>query len=356
VSLLRRRLHDDPDAPALSSSGAARALAGACGALGYKIAHAMASDIDRLTHPQHPERVASGTRAEERAIRVAMICSVAFAVAKLAAGAATGSMSLISSAIDSLGDLIVSTANLFVIRYGDQPPDDEHNYGHAKVEGLGAMFEGGFIFAAGLFIVYESIHKALIGEHTHDSALGIAVMLPILGVTIWTVTYLRRVARQTGSLVVKSDAVHYTTDVWVNVGVLASLVLVKITGQPLVDTFISIGIALFMIRSSIGVVREGFDVVMDRSLEGPLVERVVTLLGRHPAIESFHDFKTRRGKIPHVDFHVVVRPEMTAKELHDLFLGLRRDVRAIVGPSTKLLVHADPAPSDSGGPEVARPI
>lgn len=289
------------------------------------------------------ERSSTTTGAEVRAIRVAIACSLLGAVTKLTAGIVTASMSLISSAIDSLGDLFVSIANLFVVRYGDRPPDEDHNYGHVKIEGLGAMFEGGFIFAAGIFISYEAVHKALIGEHSHDSALGIAVMLPILGVTLGTVFYLRKIARRTGSLVVKSDALHYTTDVWVNVGVLASLVLVKVTGLPIVDTVISVGIAVFMIVSSVRVVREGFDVVMDKSLDPALVQRVTERLRACTSIDSFHDFKTRRGRIPHVDFHVVVRPEMTAKAVHDLFLDLQRDIRQIVGPSTKLLMHADPA-------------
>lgn len=280
---------------------------------------------------------------EERAIRVAIATSVLGAVVKLTAGVITGSMSMISSAVDSLGDLFVSIANLFVVRYGDTPPDDDHNYGHAKIEGLGAMFEGGFIFAAGLFIVYESVHKAMVGEESHDSTLGIAVMIPMLAVTFGTVTYLRKVARETGSLVVKSDALHYMTDVWVNLGVLVSLVLVKLTGRPIVDTVISIGIALYMIVSSVGVVREGFDVVMDKSLDRDVVERIQALLGASPGIESFHDLKTRRGRVPHVDFHVVVRPETTTKTVHDLFLALRRDIRAIAGEGTKVLMHADPA-------------
>jgi cation diffusion facilitator family transporter len=285
----------------------------------------------------------SGIQLEERAIRVAIACSVVGALTKIGAGFATGSMSMISSAIDSLGDIIVSSANLFVIRYGERPPDEEHNYGHAKIEGLGAMFEGGFVFAAGLFVVYESIHKAILGEHTHDSLLGIAVMLPVLAMTAGTVAYLRKVARQTGSLVVKSDALHYLTDVWVNVGVLVSLILVKVTNMPIFDTVISIGIALFMLYSSFGIVREGFDVIMDTSLDRDLVDRVTGVLRACRRIDSFHDFKTRRGKVPHVDFHVVVRPEMTAKEVHDLFLELRAQIRGIVGPGTKVLMHADPA-------------
>jgi ferrous-iron efflux pump FieF len=284
----------------------------------------------------------SGTRAEERAIQLAIACSVVGAITKLSAGVVTGSMSIISSGIDSIGDLFVSLANLFVVRYADRPPDDEHNYGHVKIEGLGAMFEGGFIFAAGIFIIYEAIHKALIGERSHDSALGIAIMLPILGMTVGTVAHLRKVAGQTGSLVVKADALHYMTDVWVNVGVLGSLVLVRVTGLPLVDTVISIAIALFMLYSSLTVVREGFDFVMDTSLEHDVVERVTRLLRGCASIESFHDFKTRRGKISHVDFHVVVRPEMTAKEVHDVFLELREGIRRIAGPRTKVLMHADP--------------
>jgi cation diffusion facilitator family transporter len=299
-----------------------------------------------LVHEEHP----SSAPAEERAIRVAIVCSLLGALTKLAAGVATSSMSMISSAVDSLGDLIVSMANLFVVRYGDRPPDEEHNYGHAKIEGLGAMFEGGFVFAAGIFIIYEVIHKALIGEQTHDSVLGIAVMLPILAMTGGTVVYLRKIARQTGSLIVKSDALHYMTDVWVNLGVLVSLVLVKVTGLPMVDTVISIGIALFMLYSSLGIVREGFDVIMDKSLDRPVVDGVAELLRSCTRIESFHDFKTRRGKIPHVDFHVVVRPEMTAREVHDLFLDLREGIRRIAGPGTRVLMHADPAERSAASP------
>jgi cation diffusion facilitator family transporter len=251
---------------------------------------------------------------EVRAIQLAIATSIIGIVAKSTAGAITGSMSMISSAVDSGGDLIVSLANLFVVRFSDQAPDEEHNYGHAKIEGLGAMFEGGFVFAAGGFIIYEAIHKAIIGEPTHDSLIGIAVMVPLVALTIGTVLHLRRVARATGSLVIKADALHYATDVYVNLGVLASLALVALTGQPLFDTAISIAIALYMLGSSLHVVREGFDVVMD-------------------------------GKIPHVDFHVVVDPDMTARQVHDLYMDLRARIRARVGPSTKVLMHADPAPS-----------
>ncbi len=279
---------------------------------------------------------------ESRAIQVAIACSVIGAVTKFTVGFITGSMSMISSAVDSLGDLFVSVTNLFVVRYADTEPDDDHNYGHAKVEGLGAMFEGGFIFAAGAFIIYEAVHKALHAESAHNSTLGIITMLPLLAMTTGTVIYLRRVAKQTGSLVLQTDALHYFTDVWVNVGVLISLVLVKLTGRPIIDSIISAAIALFMIGSSLRVVQTGFDVIMDKSLEPELVEKLSARFSSMRGIVSFHDLRTRGGKIPHVDVHVVVKPTMTALELHDLFEELRREARAVVGPTTHVFMHADP--------------
>jgi cation diffusion facilitator family transporter len=283
---------------------------------------------------------------EVRAIQVAIVSSVIGAIVKAVAGVITGSMTMISSAVDSLGDLMVSVANLFVVRLSARGPDDDHNYGHAKIEGLGAMFEGGFICAAGGFIAYEAIHKAIVGEVSHDSVLGILVMLPILAMTIGTVAYLRKVARATGSLVIKADALHYTTDVYVNIGVLISLALVKLTGLPIFDTVISVGIAGYMVFSSLHIVRQGFDVVMDRSLDKPVVDQLTTLLAACREIHSFHDFKTRTGKIPHVDFHVVVPAEMTARAVHDLYITLRDQIRGVVGPATKVLMHADPLGDD----------
>ena len=170
-----------------------------------------------------------GSSREIRAIQVAIASSIIGALTKTVVGVITGSMTMISSAVDSAGDLMVSIANLFVVRLSDREPDEDHNYGHAKIEGLGAMFEGGFIVAAGTFIIYEALHKAMIGEVSHDSLLGIAVMVPLLVLTTWTVLYLRRVAEETGSLVIKADALHYATDVYVNVGVLVALSLVWLT-------------------------------------------------------------------------------------------------------------------------------
>jgi ferrous-iron efflux pump FieF len=287
--------------------------------------------------PPHPPPL-----RELRAIHVAIACSVIGAVVKFIVGYLTGSMSMISSAVDSVGDLFVSFTNLFVVRIAARAPDADHNYGHAKAEGLGAMFEGGFIFASAAFIIYEAIHRLESGRLTEDSTLGIIVMLPLIGMTIGTVLFLRKMAAATGSLVVKADAVHYLSDVYVNVGVLVALALVKLTGLAIIDPIIAILIALNMFRASYGVVREGVAIVMDESLDAETVAKVRDVLASTKGIDSFHELKTRVGRIPNVDFHVVVAAETTTKEVHDVFLEIRRRIREIVGPNTKVLMHADP--------------
>ncbi len=278
---------------------------------------------------------------EERAIRVAIGSSVLGAGLKLGVGMYTGSMAMVSSAVDSLGDIIISVANLFVVRIAEEAPDEDHNYGHGKIEGVGAMFEGGFIGAGGLFILYGAVQRLLTGAPASDPGLGILVMLPVLAMTFGVVHYMRKVARETGSLVVKADALHYATDIWMNLGVLASLVLVKLTNRPEIDGVMSIGIAAVMLKGSFGVVREGFDVIMDRSLEPEVVAKVCEVFASTPGVRSFHDVRTRGGKHPHVDAHLVVPPEMTAQQLHDMHLDVQARVRAIVGPATKVLLHAD---------------
>ncbi len=289
---------------------------------------------------------------EERAIGFAIGTSVLGAAMKLVAGIASGSMALVSSAADSIGDLLISVTNLFVVRYAKKAPDEDHNYGHAKIEGLGAMFEGGFITAAALAIVYAAVQRLRGEAPPPDASLGLWVMVPVLALTIATVLYLRRVASETGSLVVKADAAHYESDVAMNLGVLFSLVVTRFVEAPWIDPVVSILIALNMVRASAGIVREGFDVVLDRSLPPETVGELRAMLAAEPRIASFHQLRTRGGVLPFVDFHVDVRPEMTAAELHLLFEQLEERVRAIVGTEAHVLMHADPlrpeTPSERG--------
>ncbi|MFM2162750.1 MAG: hypothetical protein RLZZ383_2262 [Pseudomonadota bacterium] len=285
-------------------------------------------------------------RREERALRVAIGASVVGASLKLGVGLATDALSLVSSAVDSLGDILLSLANLFVVRFADAAPDEDHNYGHAKAEGLGAMFEGGFIGAAGLFVGYHALKALWEGTPSGGSDLAIVTMVPVLALTAGTVWYMRKVAAETGSLVLRADALHYASDVGLNLGVLASLLVARFTGWTWVDGVVSLGIAVWMLRASWHVAREGVDVLLDRSLPADAVVDVTAIVLAAPGVLSFHDLRTRGGKHPLVDVHVVVDPSTTAQELHILHLHLLAACQARLGDAVRILLHADPEGED----------
>ncbi|MBM4379542.1 MAG: cation diffusion facilitator family transporter, partial [Deltaproteobacteria bacterium] len=200
------------------------------------------------------------------------------AAGKFAAGLASVSSAMVSSALDSLGDILVSAVKLWVVRFSDAPPDEEHNYRHARVEELGAMFEGGFIFAAGVVALFTAARRPWTAEAPQAPGLGLAVMVPVLAMTAGTVAWVRKVARETGSLVLKADALHCATDIWMNGGVFVSLLIVERTGCGWVDPVVSLGIGLFMLRAARGIVLEGFDVLLNPSLDRAQVERVEAIL------------------------------------------------------------------------------
>ena len=284
-----------------------------------------------------------GVARESRAIRVALANAAGGVLLKLGVGIWSGSLSLISSAVDSAGDLLISLANLWVLRFADQEADEEHNFGHAKIEGFGAMFEGGFIFAGAMFIVAQSVGKLISGDAALPSVAAVWVMPPVLLGTLGTVWYMRKVAAETGSLVLRADSLHYASDVWLNGGVLVSLLLVWASGWWWLDPVVAIAIALQMCRASFHVVRDGFGVLMDEAMPPEHVASVAAAVDAVAGVRGHHDLRTRRGKHPFVDVHVEVDPQMTVAALHDLHLAVRDAVRGAVGAGTVVAVHADPA-------------
>ena len=282
-------------------------------------------------------------KKESKAIKWAIISAAFWTVIKFAVWLTSGSMSMVSSAVDSSGDLIVSIMNFFIVRTSNKGPDEDHNYWHSKLEGLWAMFEWWFIFAAWLFIVYESIHNYILNTEVHSNALSLSVMWVLTIITFFTVIYLRRIAKETDSLVIKSDALHYTTDLYVNIWVFISLILVKLTQISEIDSIVSLGIALYMLYSSTHIIREWFDILMDKALPKEDISLIEQALDDFikKEIKSYHNLKTRIGKVKHVEFHIIVDEKLNVKELHDIILIIKKDVQEKIKWDSTVHVHTD---------------
>lgn len=236
---------------------------------------------------------------------------------KLIVGILSGSVALLASAIDSLLDTLVSVFNFFAIHKTEEDPTNNFQYGKGKIQGIASVIEGTLIIISGLFIIYVGVEKLITKETTKLLLPSIGVMIFSIIVTFLLVRYLLFVAKKTDNIVIKSDALHYKTDLWSNAIVLLALGLVWLTKIQAIDALLGISIGIYIIYSAIGIVIEGTKILLDHALPTGQVEAIDKILDDHPEITSHHWLKTRTdGSVNFVEFHMVLRPSMLLLEAH----------------------------------------
>ncbi|MDQ1343701.1 MAG: ferrous-iron efflux pump FieF [Patescibacteria group bacterium] len=282
---------------------------------------------------------------ERRAILAASGAAVTLAIAKATVGILTGSMAVLSSAADSLLDFFVSLVNLFAIKKAESPANEKYHYGFGKVEGLGALFEGLIVAASGIGIGVVSVNRLIAGKGPDELGPSLYVMLFSIAVTGILVAFLARVAKSTGSLVVASDALHYKTDLLSNGAVLVGVLFMQFTGMLSVDAWISLAVSFYIVHSAIGIIRDAVAMLMDRSLpedEVSVVRSIIEAEISQGNAESYHFFKTRKsGKIRHVEFHLVLRPDILLYDAHEIADSIEIEIRRRLDHA-EVLVHLDP--------------
>ncbi len=282
---------------------------------------------------------------KRRAILVAAGTSLFLISIKLTVGWLTGTVSVLASAVDSMLDFLVSGFNLIAIISAAKPNDDAYNYGRGKIEGIASTLEGLLIIASALFICYQAFNKFL---HPEPAAFplfwAMAVMAISVLVTLALVTYLRSVQSRTGSLIIEADALHYTTDLLSNAGILIALVLIYFTGWTLLDPLVALGIAGYILFSASKLVHKGTQMLMDRSLENELVEKIRDIASTHsPLISGMHELKTRRAGDTHfVEFHLVFDENITLGEAHGVADEIEMRIRKLRSARWVINIHLDP--------------
>ena len=263
---------------------------------------------------QSPKR----KRSPQRLATIISTSVAAFLVlVKLFIGIASGSVAVLASAIDSILDMFVSTFNYFAIKKAEESPDDKYPYGKGKIQAIAGVIEGTIITMSGLYIIYEGVDKIIHRKETALLTPSIIAMTISLVVTFFLVRYLKKVAQETGNIVIKADAVHYQTDLLSNGAVLLSLILVKFTGLDWIDALFGIGIGIYIIKEAYEIIDESIGILLDRALDDHLVEKIKKIISSHPEVNGYHWLKTRTdGTTNFVEFHMVLRPDMPLLDAH----------------------------------------
>lgn len=281
---------------------------------------------------------------QKKATIVASATATLLIVLKLFVGILSGSVAVLASAIDSVLDLIVSAFNYFAITKSEQPANQKFNYGKGKIEALAGVIEGTIITISGLFIFYEAIRKSLNQHEITHLDISIGVMLASLLITLLLLTFLNYVAKKTGSMVVKSDALHYKTDVLSNGTVLISLVIVHMTNWHLIDTIMGIIIAVYIIHSAYQIIKDGVYILLDASLDIEVVEQIKLIIVGEKEISDFHYLKTRKSANTNfVDVHLVFSPGISLLRAHHAGDRIEEKIKALIPNETWVInAHLDP--------------
>lgn len=276
---------------------------------------------------------------------------------KLWGFAETGSLAVAATLADSGLDLLMSGAGLLAILYARRPADEDHAFGHTSAEDLAALGQSLFILVSAGVIAVAAFRRLLApgaveiaAEATGALVLGISVAL-----TAALVLWQRRVARLTGSAVVRADSVHYLGDLIPNAGGLVALWASGALGLQQVDSVVALVAAALMATGALGIGRQAFDALMDRAVDPEVIAGIGAIARAYPGVRGFHDLRTRRaGSHVFVNLHVELDGGQTLDEAHAIGAGLRRAILKAY-PRADVIIHKDPVgvvphPDDPRGP------
>jgi cation diffusion facilitator family transporter len=276
------------------------------------------------------------------------IASNSFLIAiKLAAGAITGSIAIITEAIHSLIDLIASVVAFVSVRKAGEPADAEHPYGHEKVESLAAAIEGMLILVGAGIIVFEATRRLVDGAEVHSLGIGIAVMGFSVVANLIVSTVLYRKAREHDSPALEGDAAHLRTDALTSAGVLVGLALVELTGLVAFDSITALLVAAAIVVAGLRIIRRSSGVLVDEILPDEEMDRIEAAIAaaRTAEVAGYHKLRARRaGSRRYIDLHVQYRSGTSLERAHELAHAMRDEIEAGIRRA-EVLIHVEPETS-----------
>ncbi|WP_375397506.1 cation diffusion facilitator family transporter [uncultured Sphingomonas sp.] len=254
----------------------------------------------------------------------------------------TESMAMLGSLADTALDLVASLVTLFGVRVAALPADHDHRFGHGKAEAIVALFQGIVIAGSSIAILIEATSRLSVSRAAQAAELGIGASAVAMAITACLLVYQRRVIAVTNSLAIRTDYVHYQSDLFLNLAVIVALMIQRHFNWGGADAVFGIGIALWLLRGAWRSGRSAIDQLMDKEWPEARRLRLVEVASACPGFINLHDLRTRSsGARDFAQFHIWVAGDMTIAAAHDVIERLEDMIEAEF-PGTEVLIHLDP--------------
>jgi cation diffusion facilitator family transporter len=255
----------------------------------------------------------------------------------------TGSVGLLSDALESGVNLISATVALAVLTITAQPPDEEHAYGHDKAEYFASGVEGTLITVAAATIVYSAGNRLLNPQPLEQVGAGMAVSLAASLLNLFVARILLQAGKTYRSITLEANARHLLTDVWTSVGVIVGVGLVALTNWQPLDSLVAVAVAVHILAVGWRLIRQSISGLMDTALPPDEIQKIRTILAEYGQKGVYyHALRTRQsGPQRFVSLHVQVPGDWTVQQGHTLLEEMERDLRQAI-PPISVFTHLEP--------------
>ena len=292
--------------------------------------------------------VTGDTAAQPRSLRRYVYLSIAAAIATIGlkglAYLLTGSVGLLSDAMESLVNLVAALLAFYLLTIAERPPDDEHAYGHTKAEYFSSAAEGALILLAAYSIASAAIERIAHPQPLENVGVGLVVSLGASAINFGVARVLLQAGKRANSITLEADAHHLMTDVWTSAGVIAGIFAVSLTGWLILDPLIALAVAANIIWSGIQLMRRSALGLLDSAIPQRERDKIVEVLDRFtPQGVASHSLLTRQaGQRRFISVHILVPGKWTVQRGHNMLEQVERDIRSALPGPTTILTHLEP--------------
>lgn len=270
--------------------------------------------------------------------------NIIIAILKIVLGTLTNSSSLSADGFHSMTDGLSNIIGLIGIKFASKPTDEDHPYGHKKFETLSSLVIAGMLFWIALKITTESLNRFLnpvIPQISTEYLVALLIAL-IINIFISKYEYLKGI--KLNSEVLKADAIHTKSDVYVSFGVLLTMIFIRLGFPPILDTLVSLTIAMIILHAAYEIFTNNCDVLVDkRAIDEAVVKKI---LFQFPQVEGVHKIRSRgRNDEIFIDMHILTNPNMNIQQSHDMVHAIEENLIIELDKHVQLVVHLEPSPA-----------
>ncbi len=270
-----------------------------------------------------------------------VFASLVLTVLKLVVGLTTGSMGILSEAAHSFLDLGAALLTFFAVRVGDKKADENHHYGHQKVESVSALIETGLLFLTSAWIIYEAIKHLSTGKvEVEVTWYAFAVMIFSIVVDYSRSRALKKVAKETKSQALEADALHFSSDILSSLTVIVGLIFVSL-GIAKADAIAAIGVSFFVLHVGYSLGRRTIDILVDATPVG-LSGKINHIAKQMEGVVSVKQIRVRAvGTVTFIDMTIAVSSELSVDRAHLICDEIESGIRASI-PQADITIHPEP--------------